>query len=80
MLNSPVARVDARKKERRKNRVNSLESSAESEASAMDVDPSNPGQVDAVSSTANFKSPISGLGISDSNDGTGEKQVSRTIM
>ncbi|XP_059216920.1 methylcytosine dioxygenase TET isoform X2 [Stomoxys calcitrans] len=74
VLNSPVARVDARKKERRKNRANSLESSAESEASAMDVDPSNPGQVDAVSSTANFKSPISGLGIGDSNDGAGEKQ------
>lgn len=69
--------MDARKKERRKNRANSLESSADSEASAMDVDPSNPGQVDAVSSTANFKSPISCLGISDSNDGAGgEKQVS----
>ncbi|XP_065359292.1 methylcytosine dioxygenase TET isoform X2 [Calliphora vicina] len=74
VLNSPLARVDARKKERRKNRAHSLESSAESEASAMDVDPSNPGQVDAVSSTANFKSPISSLGIGDSNDGTGEKQ------
>ncbi|XP_075163798.1 ten-Eleven Translocation (TET) family protein isoform X2 [Haematobia irritans] len=74
VLSSPVARLDARKKERRKNRTNSLESSAESEASAMDVDPSNPGQVDAVSSTANFKSPISGLGVGDSNDGAGEKQ------
>ncbi|XP_019894656.1 methylcytosine dioxygenase TET isoform X3 [Musca domestica] len=80
VLNSPVARVDARKKERRKNRANSLESSAESEASAMDVDPSNPGQVDAVSSTANFKSPIGCMGVSDSNDGAGEKQMSSNIF
>uniref|UniRef100_T1GVD9 CXXC-type domain-containing protein n=1 Tax=Megaselia scalaris TaxID=36166 RepID=T1GVD9_MEGSC len=38
----------------------------------MDVDPSNnPGQVDAVSSTANFKSPMNSLGMGgDSNDGT----------
>lgn len=75
VLNSPIARVDARKKERRKNRTNSLESNAESEASAMDVDPSNPGQVDAVSSTANFKSPLSALGMGDSNDTSGDKQV-----
>ncbi|XP_036335774.1 DNA N6-methyl adenine demethylase-like [Rhagoletis pomonella] len=74
VLNSPIARVDARKKERRKNRANSLESSAESEASAMDVDPSNPGQVDAVSSTANFKSPLSALGMGDSNDTNSDKQ------
>lgn len=79
VLNSPIARVDARKKERRKNRANSLESSAESEASAMEVDPSNPGQVDAVSSTANFKSPISNLGMGDSNDANGDKQVSFKI-
>lgn len=77
VLNSPIARVDARKKERRKNRASSLESSADSEASAMDVDPSNPGQVDAVSSTANFKSPLSALGMGDSNDTNGEKQVSK---
>ncbi|CAD7004779.1 unnamed protein product [Ceratitis capitata] len=40
----------------------------------MDVDPSNPGQVDAVSSTANFKSPLSALGMGDSNDTNGDKQ------
>lgn len=80
VLNSPIARVDARKKERRKNRANSLESSAESEASAMDVDPSNPGQVDAVSSTANFKSPLSALGMGDSNDTNGDKQVSFGVV
>lgn len=81
LLQSPIARLDARKKERRKQRPNSLESSAESEASGMDVDPSggNPGQVDAVSSTANFKSPLSALGMGDSNDanaGGCDKQVS----
>lgn len=44
----------------------------------MDVDPSNPGQVDAVSSTANFKSPLSALGMGDSNDANAsgcDKQV-----
>jgi len=79
LLQSPIARLEARKKERRKQRPNSLESSAESEASGMDVDPSNPGQVDAVSSTANFKSPLSALGMGDSNDANAsgcDKQVS----
>lgn len=77
VLNSPSMKLDARKKERRKIRTSSLESSAESE-SAMDVDPSNnPGQVDAVSSTANFKSPMNSLGMGgDSNDGTnGDNKV-----
>uniref|UniRef100_A0A1B0B6Y7 CXXC-type domain-containing protein n=1 Tax=Glossina palpalis gambiensis TaxID=67801 RepID=A0A1B0B6Y7_9MUSC len=76
VLNSPVARVDARKKERRKNRAHSLESNAESESSAMDLDPSNPGQVDAVSSTANFKSPIGSMNVGDGNESAGEKQTS----
>lgn len=77
VMNSPSMKLDARKKERRKIRTTSLESSAESE-SAMDVDPSNnPGQVDAVSSTANFKSPMNSLGMGgDSNDGTnGDSKV-----
>uniref|UniRef100_A0A1A9W5Y6 CXXC-type domain-containing protein n=1 Tax=Glossina brevipalpis TaxID=37001 RepID=A0A1A9W5Y6_9MUSC len=76
VLNSPVVRVDARKKERRKNRAHSLESNAESEASAMDLDPSNPGQVDAVSSTANFKSPIGSMNVVDGNESAGDKQTS----
>lgn len=75
VLNSPITRVDARKKERRKIRASSLESSAESESSAMEIDPSNPGQVDAVSSTANFKSPMSSMGMGDGSEMTGEKQV-----
>lgn len=81
VMNSPVTRVDARKKERRKIRASSLESSAESESSAMEIgDPSNPGQVDAVSSTANFKSPMSSIGMGEGHDVTGEKQVSGLVF
>lgn len=73
---SPL-RVDARKKERRKNRASSLESSAESESSAMDMgDGNNSGQVAAISSTASFKSPMSSMSMCDESDGTGGKQVS----
>lgn len=82
VMNSPSMKQDARKKERRKIRTSSLESSAESE-SAMDVDPSNnPGQVDAVSSTANFKSPMNSLGMGgDSNDGTnGDSKVRSNLF
>lgn len=73
---SPL-RLDARKKERRKNRASSLESSAESESSAMDMgDGNNSGQVAAISSTASFKSPMSSMSMCDESDGTGGKQVS----
>lgn len=73
---SPL-RIDARKKERRKNRASSLESSAESESSAMDMgDGNNSGQVAAISSTASFKSPMSSMSMCDESDGTGGKQVS----
>lgn len=78
-VDSPM-RTDNRKKERRKIRASSLESSAESEGSAMELgDMSSSGQVAAVSSTANFKSPLNAMGggMSDSHEGTetGEKQV-----
>lgn len=89
---------DTRKKERRKIRASSLESSTESgllppllkglqvtsfsffsdASSAMDIDANssgNPGQVSAVSSTDNFKSPMhTGIDNSD-NTSTSEKQV-----
>lgn len=64
--------TEARKKERRKIRASSLESSAESESSAMEVGDGNSGQVAAVSSTASFKSPMIGNGDDDTN---GDKQV-----
>lgn len=74
---SPTIRqFDVRKKERRKNRASSLESSAESDASAMDMGDGNPGQVAAISSTASFKSPMSSMSMSEDNETNGEKQVS----
>lgn len=71
---SPMRINDARKKERRKIRASSLESSAESESSAMEMGDGNPGQVAAISSTASFKSPMSSMGTGD-DDTNGEKQV-----
>lgn len=70
---------DARKKERRKIRASSLESSAESESSAMEMNDGNPGQVAAISSTASFKSPISSVGVTD-EDTNGEKQVKYILI
>lgn len=64
--------LDARKKDRRKVRASSLESSAESESSAMETGDGNSGQVAAISSTASFKSPAVGMCEEESN---GEKQV-----
>lgn len=64
--------LDARKKDRRKIRASSLESSTESENSAMETGDGNSGQVAAVSSTASFKSPAVGIGEEETN---GEKQV-----
>lgn len=49
-----------------------MESSAESESSAMETGDGNSGQVAAVSSTASFKSPAVGMGEEETN---GEKQV-----
>lgn len=74
--NDSPMRTETRKKERRKIRASSLESSAESESSAMDIGDGNSGQVAAISSTANFKSPLNSLGMGECNDETGEKQVS----
>ncbi|XP_055620631.1 methylcytosine dioxygenase TET isoform X2 [Toxorhynchites rutilus septentrionalis] len=71
--------ADNRKKERRKMRAPSLESSAESEGSAMEIgDSGNPGQVAAISSTANFKSPMHTMSM-DTDDGgiPGEKQTKK---
>lgn len=73
---SPTTRCDARKKERRKNhRASSLESSTESESSAMEMGDGNSGQVAAVSSTASFKSPMNSMGMNDDREESGEKQV-----
>lgn len=72
---SPMRVTEARKKERRKIRASSLESSAESESSAMEMGDGNPGQVAAISSTANFKSPIGSMTTGD-EDTNGDKQVS----
>uniref|UniRef100_A0A182IMZ7 Uncharacterized protein n=1 Tax=Anopheles atroparvus TaxID=41427 RepID=A0A182IMZ7_ANOAO len=66
-------------KERRKMRAPSLESSAESEGSAMEIgDSGNPGQVAAISSTANFKSPMHTMSM-DTDDGgiAGEKSTKK---
>lgn len=77
MNGTPHAK-ETRKKERRKIRAGSLESSTESDASsAMDIDGANGNpQVAAVSSTDNFKSPMH-PGIENGNEhtSTGEKQV-----
>lgn len=63
---TPTRQGDQRKKERRKNRTSSLESSAESDGSAMDMgDGGNPGQVAAISSTASFKSPMSSMSMGE---------------
>ncbi|KAL0266558.1 UNVERIFIED_CONTAM: hypothetical protein PYX00_009070 [Menopon gallinae] len=71
-LESPPRGVDGRKKERRKIRASSLESSNESDG-AMSVESS--GQVAAVSSTAGFKSPMTPGQIT--NEDTGEKQTKK---
>lgn len=77
-VDSPMRSAENRKKERRKIRASSIESSADSEGSAMDLGDLSSGQVSAVSSTANFKSPLgNALGHGESQDSeTGEKGVS----
>lgn len=67
---------ETRKKERRKIRASSLESSTESDASsAMDIDGGAGNQVAAVSSTDNFKSPMHPGIENGDHSSTGEKQV-----
>lgn len=75
-----------RKKERRKMRAISMESSGADSESAMDTgnignhqssDGNHPGQVAAVSSTANFKSPMHNMSMNDDSTQDGEKQVRR---
>lgn len=75
-LKFSVKSTDARKKDRRKVRASSLESSTESESSAMETGEGNSGQVAAVSSTASFKSPAVAMGEEETN---GEKQVQTFI-
>lgn len=81
-LNSPT-RNDFRKKERRKIRASSLESSAESDgaSSNMEIGSENSGQVAAVSSTAGFKTHHSinsnSVDMDDISGGSVDKQVKK---
>lgn len=78
-----VVPTQQRKKERRKMRAISMESSGVDSESAMDTgnnvnhqsDGNHPGQVAAVSSTANFKSPMHNMSMNDDSTQDGEKQV-----
>ncbi|KAJ9581956.1 hypothetical protein L9F63_003709, partial [Diploptera punctata] len=74
---SPLRGTDSRKKERRKVRASSLESSTESDgAGSSSVESS--GQVAAVSSTAGFKSPLQPSSNTPSvSDSEGEKPVKK---
>lgn len=82
-MDSPT-RNDFRKKERRKIRASSLESSAESDgaSSNMEVSSENSGQVASVSSTAGFKShhvltANSGIETDEISGGNADKQVKK---
>lgn len=82
-MNSPT-RNDFRKKERRKMRTSSLESSAESDgaSSNMEIGSENSGQVAAVSSTASFKphhalQANSSVDMDDISGGNVDKQVKK---
>ncbi|GLG97142.1 DNA N6-methyl adenine demethylase [Gryllus bimaculatus] len=73
---SPTRGTDSRKKERRKVRASSLESSTESDgAGSSSVESS--GQVAAVSSTAGFKSPMQPSSTPSVSDSEGEKPVKK---
>lgn len=80
---SSPTRNDFRKKERRKIRASSLESSAESDgaSSNMDLGSESSGQVAAVSSTASFKThhamPANSLDVDDISGGGVDKQVKK---
>lgn len=69
-----VVPTQQRKKERRKMRAISMESSGADSESAMDTG-NHPGQVAAVSSTANFKSPMHNMSMNDDSTQDGDKQV-----
>ncbi|KAK9869842.1 hypothetical protein WA026_003567 [Henosepilachna vigintioctopunctata] len=80
-MNSPT-RNDFRKKERRKMRASSLESSTESDgaSSNMDIGSENSGQVAAISSTAGFKNhhmPDNSNSVDDISGGGVDKQVKK---
>ncbi|XP_031342579.1 DNA N6-methyl adenine demethylase isoform X2 [Photinus pyralis] len=83
-MDSPT-RNDFRKKERRKLRASSLESSAESDgaSSNMDMGSENSGQVASISSTAGFKSSHhvltggSGMEADEISGGNADKQVKK---
>lgn len=82
-ISSPT-RNDFRKKERRKMRASSLESSAESDGASSNVEiaSENSGQVAAVSSTAGFKShhtlqASSSIDADDISGGNADKQVKK---
>jgi hypothetical protein len=79
---TPHTIKETRKKERRKIRASSLESSTESDASsAMDIDGANGNpQVAAVSSTDNFKSPLHPGIENGEHASTGEKQVGSGLL
>ncbi|KAL1497059.1 hypothetical protein ABEB36_008085 [Hypothenemus hampei] len=81
MMTSPT-RTDFRKKERRKMRANSLESSAESDgaSSNMDLGSESSGQVAAVSSTDGYNKAQHGLPVGMEQDISGgpmDKQVKK---
>lgn len=84
-MGSPT-RSDFRKKERRKIRASSLESSAtesDGASSNMEIGSENSGQVAAISSTAGFKSPHQtlpangGMEVDEISGGNGEKQTKK---
>lgn len=84
-MGSPT-RNDFRKKERRKIRASSLESSAtesDGASSNMEIGAENSGQVAAISSTAGFKSPHQtmptngGMEVDEISGGNGDKQVKK---
>ncbi|XP_063220011.1 uncharacterized protein LOC134529637 [Bacillus rossius redtenbacheri] len=72
----PLRGMDSRKKERRKVRTSSLESSTESDgAGSSSVESS--GQVAAISSTAGFKSPMQPSSTPSISDSEGEKPIKK---
>lgn len=77
---TPVMPPQQRKKERRKMRAVSMESSGADSESAMDTGGNHPGQVAAVSSTANFKSPMHNLSMNDDSTQDGDKQVRHCVV
>lgn len=78
---APPTRNERPKKDRRKaSRASSVVTSTVESDHAMDTsDAGNPGQVAAVSSTANFKSPMGMSSMDESVNENGEKQVSLSL-